>query len=91
MGRIYKILGEAAWRQAQANGRFDGAEVDIADGFIHFSTAEQLAGTGRRASGVEQLESMDARWNRHVRPCQGDRIAHVNRTRQRTRIGKESR
>jgi uncharacterized protein (DUF952 family) len=46
--RIYKLIGRSAWEAAVAAGRFDGAEVDLADGFIHFSTAAQAAETGRR-------------------------------------------
>ena len=41
MTRIYKIVSQSAWLAAEAAGVFDGAAVDIADGFIHFSTAEQ--------------------------------------------------
>jgi len=46
--RIYKILPEADWRAAQALGRFEGSPVDLADGFIHFSTAAQAPETARR-------------------------------------------
>ncbi|TGQ78553.1 DUF952 domain-containing protein [Mesorhizobium sp. M8A.F.Ca.ET.207.01.1.1] len=42
---IYKITPQAPWREAEANGRFTGAPIDIADGFIHFSTAEQAGET----------------------------------------------
>lgn len=45
---IYKIVPEALWRQAEAEGRFRGAPVDLADGFIHFSTAAQVAETAAR-------------------------------------------
>lgn len=48
MGRIYKILPRGAWAQAQAAGRFEGSPVDLADGFIHFSTAAQAPETARR-------------------------------------------
>ncbi len=48
MGRIYKILARAEWTQAQAAGVFAGSAVDLADGFIHFSTAAQAAETARR-------------------------------------------
>ena len=46
--RIYKILPRAAWQAAQAAGRFDGAAIDLQDGYIHFSTAEQAQETARR-------------------------------------------
>ncbi|RWC87499.1 MAG: DUF952 domain-containing protein [Mesorhizobium sp.] len=45
---IYKITPQAPWREAEANGRFTGAPIDIADGFIHFSTAEQAGETAAK-------------------------------------------
>jgi uncharacterized protein (DUF952 family) len=45
MDLIYKIAPAALWRQAQDRGRFDGAPIDVADGFIHFSTAQQAEET----------------------------------------------
>jgi uncharacterized protein (DUF952 family) len=42
---IYKIAPSSLWRRTQDRGRFDGAPVDIADGFIHFSTAAQAEET----------------------------------------------
>ncbi|TPM89717.1 DUF952 domain-containing protein [Mesorhizobium sp. B2-3-3] len=45
---IYKITPEAPWREAEANGRFTGAPIDIADGFIHFSTAAQVRETAAK-------------------------------------------
>jgi uncharacterized protein (DUF952 family) len=42
---IYKIATGAQWRDAQASGVFRGAPVDLADGYIHFSTAAQVAET----------------------------------------------
>jgi uncharacterized protein (DUF952 family) len=45
---IYKIIPEAAWREADANGRFTGAPIDLADGFIHFSTAAQVEETAAK-------------------------------------------
>jgi len=45
---VYKICPEALWRAAEAAGRFDGAPVDIADGYIHFSTAAQVRSTAMR-------------------------------------------
>ncbi len=46
--RIYKILTAGEWRVALDMGVFVGAAVDLADGFIHFSTADQVADTARR-------------------------------------------
>jgi uncharacterized protein (DUF952 family) len=48
MGRIYKILGAAEWRVARAAGAFAGSEVDLADGFIHFSDAAQASETAAK-------------------------------------------
>lgn len=48
MGRIYKILTQAEWRDALCAGAFGGSAVDRADGYIHFSTAAQAAETARR-------------------------------------------
>ncbi|MGP1357383.1 DUF952 domain-containing protein [Roseicyclus sp.] len=46
--RIYKILRADEWAALEAAGETAGAPVDVADGFIHFSTAEQVAGTAAR-------------------------------------------
>ena len=45
---VYKICPEALWRASEQAGRFDGAPIDIADGFIHFSTAEQVRETAAK-------------------------------------------
>jgi uncharacterized protein (DUF952 family) len=45
---VYKICEQLLWRAAEAAGRFDGSAVDIRDGFIHFSTATQLAETAQK-------------------------------------------
>ncbi|MER8951302.1 DUF952 domain-containing protein [Mesorhizobium sp. M0833] len=42
---IYKIVPEALWREAEREGRFTGAPIDVADGFIHFSAARQVRET----------------------------------------------
>jgi uncharacterized protein (DUF952 family) len=48
MSLIFKICGEAEWREAEARGAYRGSAVDARDGFIHFSTAEQLAETAAK-------------------------------------------
>lgn len=48
MPLIYKISPEALWREAEAAGLFQGAPVDLADGFIHFSTGAQVRETAAR-------------------------------------------
>ena len=45
---IYKISPAGLWREAEGAGVFTGAPVDRADGFIHFSTAEQVRETAAR-------------------------------------------
>jgi uncharacterized protein (DUF952 family) len=47
-GIIYKICPEALWRAAEAAGRFEGAPIDLADGYIHFSTAGQVRETAAK-------------------------------------------
>ena len=48
MATIYKICEAALWREAERRGVFEGAAVDLADGFIHFSAADQVAETAVR-------------------------------------------
>ena len=45
---IYKIVPQSLWAAAEAAGTFIGAPVDIADGYIHFSTAAQAPETAAR-------------------------------------------
>jgi uncharacterized protein (DUF952 family) len=45
--RVYKILTADAWAAARRAGRFDGAGIDLADGYIHLSTAAQAPETAR--------------------------------------------
>jgi uncharacterized protein (DUF952 family) len=45
---IYKICDAALWRAAEPAGAFRGAPVDLADGYIHFSTAAQVRETAAR-------------------------------------------
>ena len=45
---IYKICDAAAWDAAERAGEFTGAPVDLADGYIHFSTADQVEETAAR-------------------------------------------
>jgi uncharacterized protein (DUF952 family) len=45
---IYKICPKSLWQDAKASGQFDGAPVDLADGYIHFSTAKQAQETARK-------------------------------------------
>ena len=45
---IYKIATEVAWREAEKAGVFRGAAIDLSDGYIHFSTAEQVKETAAK-------------------------------------------
>jgi uncharacterized protein (DUF952 family) len=45
---IYKISPASAWREAERQGVYRGSEHDKRDGFIHFSTASQVAETARK-------------------------------------------
>ncbi len=70
---IYKILHESMWRDAEAEGCFCGSSADARDGFIHFSTAAQVAETAARhfegaidlflvAVRAGALKKADLRW-----------------------------
>jgi uncharacterized protein (DUF952 family) len=48
MGMIYKICATPQWRDAEREGVFRGAAVDLADGYIHFSTASQAQETAAK-------------------------------------------
>jgi uncharacterized protein (DUF952 family) len=53
---IYKIAPRALWQAAEARGAFDGAPIDHADGYIHFSTAEQARETAdKHFAGQDDL------------------------------------
>ena len=48
MATIYKISSAPAWREAERTGVYRGSADDARDGFIHFSTAAQVAETARK-------------------------------------------
>jgi uncharacterized protein (DUF952 family) len=50
---IYKIFRRPEWDAFRAAGETAGAPVDLADGYIHFSTAAQLAETAARHFAAE--------------------------------------
>jgi len=45
---IYKICHATLWSDAVEAGEFKGAEIDLIDGYIHFSTAEQMRETAAK-------------------------------------------
>jgi uncharacterized protein (DUF952 family) len=52
----YKIFTADQWTQFNADGVFAGAPVDVADGYIHMSAADQVQGTlDKHFAGQEGL------------------------------------
>ena len=47
MTHVYKIIDAAAWDEAWRKGVFEGAEIDLKDGYIHLSSADQAGETAR--------------------------------------------
>jgi len=45
---IYRLLDAGVWAEAERAGSFAGTEHDLRDGFLHFSTAAQVAETARK-------------------------------------------
>ena len=53
---IYKIFRAAEWHALQTDGETDGAPIDLTDGYIHFSTAQQAQETAdKHFANVENL------------------------------------
>ena len=67
---IYKICPSSVWNKAEQAGFFSGSGIDLTDGFIHFSTADQTAQTAHlHFNGQGDLvlvkvatESLDLMW-----------------------------
>lgn len=52
----YKVLTAEQLQQLEADGTFAGAPIDLADGYIHMSTAAQLTETvDKHFAGQEDL------------------------------------
>jgi len=45
---IFKIFRTDEWQTLRKEGRTTGAPIDVADGYIHFSTATQAAETAAK-------------------------------------------
>jgi len=45
---VYKIFRGPEWADMQAHGTSRGAPIDLSDGYIHLSTAAQVAETAAR-------------------------------------------
>ena len=53
---IFKICDASLWRESEREGVFRGAAVDRRDGYIHFSSAEQLEETAaKHFAGIGNL------------------------------------
>ena len=56
MSLILKICTSEEWASAERNEYFDGSPVDLADGYIHFSTPAQVSETAaKHFKGKENL------------------------------------
>jgi uncharacterized protein (DUF952 family) len=52
----FKVLTTEQWARFQIDGTFQGAPVDLADGYIHLSASDQLQGTlDKHFAGQEGL------------------------------------
>lgn len=45
---IYKIMTAEQWAEAERAGCFKGAPIDLVDGYIHFSRADQVRETAAK-------------------------------------------
>jgi uncharacterized protein (DUF952 family) len=53
---IYKIFRAPEWAALRRDGTTPGAPIDVADGFVHFSTAAQAGETAaKHFAGVDDL------------------------------------
>jgi uncharacterized protein (DUF952 family) len=74
VGKIEKICPASAWREAERQGVYRGSADDARDGFIHFSTADQVPETlrkhyvGQRALFLVEVDcdalGSELRWER---------------------------
>ncbi len=55
MSLVFKIAPTALWQEAEAAGVFAGAPIDLADGYIHFSSA----GTVRETAALHFVGQAD--------------------------------
>ncbi len=64
---IYKIFHSDEWAAMQAAGETAGAPIDLSDGYVHFSTAEQAMETAAKhfagATGLWLIAAQTDRMN----------------------------
>ena len=85
MTLIFKIAHGGEWREAEHAGHYGGSAKDRSDGFIHFSTAAQLAETLRRyyagAGDLVLVAVDDDELGAHLRwehaPSRGEDFPHL--------------
>ncbi|KAJ02983.1 DUF952 domain-containing protein [Sulfitobacter mediterraneus] len=54
---IFKIFRSDEWAALRRDGETTGAPIDVADGYVHFSTATQAAETAaKHFAGAEDLQ-----------------------------------
>jgi len=51
---IYKILTSEQWEELQAKDVTSGAPIDVADGYVHFSTALQVQETAKKHFSAQE-------------------------------------
>ena len=82
--RVYKILPRTDWIAAKSVGQVLGSPVDLADGYIHLSTAAQAGETARKYFAglsdlvVLEIESEDLGTDLQWEPSRGgDLFPHL--------------
>jgi len=53
---IYHMCRVEEWRAATTRGSYAGSSQDVADGFIHFSTAAQIVESAARHRAVSMIK-----------------------------------
>ena len=62
---IYHLARKSAWQQAEKSGTYTGTPEDLADGFMHFSTASQVAeSAAKHRAGEKDLILVGAEGDR---------------------------
>ncbi len=77
---IFKILRPDEWANCKNNDCYAGAPIDISDGYIHFSTLDQLQDTADKHFSGEQTIHIaafsSATWPHTLKwePSRGDQL-----------------
>ncbi len=65
---IYHICGREEWQAAPAAGRYSGSSQDVADGFIHFSSAAQVEESAARHRAGQSGLALRGVWDLPLGP-----------------------